>query len=282
MRDKHLRGIFTSVSRFLLIGGKSCPLLVTAIGINLILVACTTGPEKPAISDNTPFPSHSPERIEHGRVVSAIDGVTIVVDIEGQTHRVRYIGIEVPQEQIEGASQYNRFLVDGKSVILERDEVELDSSGDLLRYVYVNGEMANEALLVSGYGVVAPVPRGFRLHSSFLLAEENARFNSRGVWRNPQPGEVPSPVSATPSRVRDFEGGTLPFFPSSGSNQGCDYSESSAPVIKGVIDIESGERLIFIPGDPHYDTVTVDTAEGGQWFCSEGTAISFGWKKSSS
>ncbi len=68
-------------------------------------------------------------------VTRVIDGDTIEVDIDGTIYKVRYIGIDAPElddEQPElcalaqEATIYNRQLVEGKTVRLEKDISETD------------------------------------------------------------------------------------------------------------------------------------------------------------
>ncbi len=75
--------------------------------------------------------------------------------------RVRYIGMDTPEStsQVEcygaEATARNRQLVEGMIVELEKDVSETDQFGRLLRYVYVNGVMVNELLVLEGYAQVA-------------------------------------------------------------------------------------------------------------------------------
>ena len=118
-----------------------------------------------------------------------VDGLTIEVEADGQMYRVRYLGIDAPEDTASGdgersvadqALEFNRYLVEGKTVQLERGSVEADNFGNLLRYVYAEGEMVNKALLTNGYAIVADFPLVFRYQTEVLQAEQNARNNRRG------------------------------------------------------------------------------------------------------
>lgn len=220
--------------------------------------------------------------VEHGIVDSVIDGTRIKVEINGKVHSVRYIGVNVPKLQSTNAAQFNRILVDRKAVTLEPESVRASGSGELLRYVYVNGQMVNEALVMQGYGVVSNTPDSFRLKPELLAAESVARSEKRGVWGSLSEIKSPeNPVSAgeSPTKITDFAGGTLPSNPQSTGEFTCDYSKSADSVIKGIIDTFSGERIYYVPDDLAYENIEVDQSQGGQWFCNEETAISLGWRR---
>ena len=68
---------------------------------------------------------------------------------------VRYIGVATPEyghPWYDLVTDVNRNWVVGKEVDLERDKVDSDSQGRLLRYVYLDGAMVNAALIAVGLG----------------------------------------------------------------------------------------------------------------------------------
>jgi hypothetical protein len=50
--------------------------------------------------------------------------------------------------------------------------------------------------------------------------------------------------------------------------------------IKGNINRKTGDRVYHLPGQKHYDEVTVEPEAGERWFCTEDEALSSGWKRS--
>jgi hypothetical protein len=50
--------------------------------------------------------------------------------------------------------------------------------------------------------------------------------------------------------------------------------------IKGNINIRTGERIYHVPGQKHYDDVTIETETGERWFCTESEAEANGWRRS--
>ena len=180
---------------------KTTHLWVGIAGLLMGVAACAGSEPSPQDLPATTPVSAQAVGMVNARVVDVLDGATIEVEIEGRIWLVRYLGVDIPRggglagEIGEEASQFNRFLVSGKTVELERGAVEADAAGRLLRYVYVSGQMANIALLTNGYATVAQLPEGFAYRSEFLAAEGNARSSRRGVWqRAPETdgGETPT------------------------------------------------------------------------------------------
>ena len=178
--------------------------------------------------------------------------------------------------------EFNRFLVEGRIVQLEKDATETDLFSNLLRYVYAGGEMVNMSLLANGYATMAEFPPDFQYQAEFLVAEKSAKSSLRGIWSPSSPGEkqaVPSPPART--TPVPFSGGTLPVPRSGGASQKCDHSGTAQPVIKGNMDSRTGARIYYLPGNLFYSTTVIDEAQGDMWFCTEEEAIAAGWQKRS-
>jgi micrococcal nuclease len=201
-------------------------------------------------------------------VLGVVDGDTIDVQINGDSRRVRYIGVNAPEtvHPTRGvecfgaeASAYNRALVSGQSVRLEKDMSETDQYGRLLRYVYVDEVLVNEALVAEGYANVSTYPPDVRYTDRFRAAEAAARAAGKGLWG------AGCEVYQSPSSQ---EGGmvTVP----SGTN---------ACIIKGNRAQESGERIYHMPDCEYYNQTVISEEKGERWFCSEGEAVAAGWRK---
>ena len=152
----------------------------TAAGVLGLVGGADLGIERP--SDLT----------ERARVTRVIDGDTIVVLIGGTEYRVRYIGIDTPETvhptrpvQPYGpeASEFNKKLVDGETVFLERDVSQTDEYGRLLRYVWLGDELVNAVLVREGYAQVATYPPDVKYQHVFLELQREARDKKRGLWR---------------------------------------------------------------------------------------------------
>ena len=121
-----------------------------------------------------------------GTVSYIVDGDTIDVIIDGLEYRVRYIGIDTPERDMpyfDQATQANRELVEGQTVLLVKDVSETDRFGRLLRYIYLpDGTFVNAELVVSGYALAATFPPDVAFADLFSRLQEEARQNGRGLW----------------------------------------------------------------------------------------------------
>lgn len=86
-------------------------------------------------------------------VTKVVDGDTVWVIADGQSYKVRYIGVDTPEIGVPGADEamdLNYDLVFGKKVTLYKDVSETDKYGRLLRYVVVDGKFVNYELVSQG------------------------------------------------------------------------------------------------------------------------------------
>lgn len=166
--------------------------LTAAIVVAVVLL---TGPSGSVASSSEP--GALPADTERATVVHVSDGDTIVVEINGATERVRYVGLDAPEiaHPDEGtaaecggddARAPNLELVAGREVALERDVSDRDRFGRLLRHVWVadsgNWLLVGERLIESG-AVEARTyrPDTFR-DAEFDAAERRARESDLGIW----------------------------------------------------------------------------------------------------
>lgn len=137
-----------------------------------------------------PIHSETTGEKEIATVSAVIDGDTIV--LTNKIH-VRYIGIDTPEiahpyfnQRAEcygiEATEANKKLVKGKTVILKRDVSNVDKYGRELRYVWVDGTFVNETLVKEGYARVDTVPPDTIYQSLFVLSELSAKLTNKGMW----------------------------------------------------------------------------------------------------
>ena len=133
-------------------------------------------------------PARDPQNGELAKVIRVIDGDTI--EIEGG-ERVRYIGMDTPETvdprksvQCFGveASNKNKELVEGKTVLLKKDISERDRYGRLLRYVFINNNLINLELVEQGFAYSDTVPPDVEYQDLFLKAQSEARAAGIGLW----------------------------------------------------------------------------------------------------
>ena len=173
-------------------------ILITVVGIVIVgSLVITVLPLRTRNANVQP----PPPQLETGTVVRVIDGRTIFVQVGKTEVEVRYIGVATPEyghPWYDLVTDVNRNWVVGKEVDLERDKVDSDSQGRLLRYVYLDGAMVNAALIAVGLGTASP-GQNVRYAEGFRRLEAEAQSEQLGIWAN-QPEESPTPSASTPDR----------------------------------------------------------------------------------
>jgi endonuclease YncB( thermonuclease family) len=169
------------------------PNLLRFIFFLLLLSACS-----PTTSANTPPPETTPtlppssmlcisqnNPRQLATVVGVVDGDTIKVDLDGETYKVRYIGMDTPEKGrpfFEEATAKNAEMVDGQTVLLVKDVSETDRYDRLLRYVFVGDTFVNFELVNQGYAAAATFPPDVACDDTFHAAEADARSHEKGLW----------------------------------------------------------------------------------------------------
>jgi endonuclease YncB( thermonuclease family) len=173
----------------------------TADELNATATARPTAPQTLAASSPVPGTAPQGETVS-ARVVSVTDGDTIKVEINGNVFPLRYIGMDSPETvsptkpvQWMGreATAANRSLVEGATVVLERDVSEIDQFGRLLRYVWIQrgGQwlMANRELVRLGFAVSKAYPPDTKYQSLLDASQLEALAAQVALW-----GATPTPI----------------------------------------------------------------------------------------
>ena len=99
---------------------------------------------------------------------------------------MRYIGIDTPERDMpnfDEATEANRQLVEGQTLLLVKDVSETDRFGRLLRYIYLpDGTFVNAQLVESGYAQAVTYPPDVAFADHFRQLQEQARLAGRGLW----------------------------------------------------------------------------------------------------
>ena len=123
---------------------------------------------------------------DRAQVINVIDGDTIDVDLDGIEYRVRYIGVDTPERGdpfYREATDYNRQLVGGETVILVKDISDTDRYGRLLRYIYLpDGTFVNAELISAGVARVVTFPPDVNQVDYLKSLQQEARNRSAGLW----------------------------------------------------------------------------------------------------
>lgn len=191
--DSNVKFKFLLVSSILLISG----LVLFFVGFNQVSGSLNTSNEvvQEKVRPNQPQTTATSEiKGEEVEVLRVVDGDTIVLSTG---EKVRYIGVDTPEtvdpRRAVGcfgkeASNENRKLVEGRSVLLAKDISDKDQFGRLLRLVYLkqndgNLVFVNDYLIRNGFAKASTYPPDVKFATQFVEAEKEARENSRGLWK---------------------------------------------------------------------------------------------------
>lgn len=157
----------------------------------------------------TPTTTPLPDEVR-ALVVDIIDGDTVTVVLEGdppgKTYPVRYLGVDAPPNTPSipwGVAAYeaNRDLTNGRVVRLERDETDIDSEGNLLRYVFLNDALLSITLAEQGLARANIIEPDTRFQAEILEAEGRAEAGQLGLWGNKPPTPTARPVISPTTTV---------------------------------------------------------------------------------
>lgn len=176
---------------------------------------------------------------ETGLVVGVVDGDTIDVRMDDRDVRVRYIGVDTPEQDqaySAEAAAYNQKLVENKTVTLVKDTSETDGFSRLLRYVIVSDTFVNHELVALGYAHATAYPPDTACLGTFETAQRKAQLVKVGLW-------MPTPELYIPAVTG---GDATPI---------CDPSYPGVCIPPAPPDLDCGQiqyrRFQVLPPDPH-------------------------------
>jgi endonuclease YncB( thermonuclease family) len=116
-----------------------------------------------------------------------IDGDTIKLQ-SGET--IRYLGIDTPEKGeplFDEATELNRSLLAGKSIVFESDITDKDRYGRLLRYVFADDICVNLELVRNGLSLAynEDIFQDNMYYQLFEEASDEAYENGLGIWALP-------------------------------------------------------------------------------------------------
>ena len=156
--------------------------------------------EQPSVGQNSQQPKKGD--MLQATVTRVVDGDTLVVKVDGQSRRVRMLGVDTPEtvhpnKEVQAygpeASAFTKKELSGRTVWLEYDVAPLDRYQRHLAYIWTekpeSGEAAirrgmfNARLLLGGYAKVMTIQPNSRYADLFVRFQEEARKARRGLWK---------------------------------------------------------------------------------------------------
>jgi len=194
----------TPLGRRLRYGGRKSLVVLLGVAIGFFLYVG----DRQGFFGAKPTPDYEKYHNQHFRVVKAVDGDTIDIDVsDGQySHtRVRLWGVDTPetvkpntppQHYGKEASQATARMCMDKTVRLEllasRSPTSTrDKYGRLLAYIFLeDGRMLNRVLVEQGFAYADPrFPHPHK--EEFQALQDQARRERRGLWRDVKETDLP-------------------------------------------------------------------------------------------
>ncbi|WP_405100599.1 thermonuclease family protein [Oceanobacillus sp. FSL H7-0719] len=134
---------------------------------------------------------------EKATFIRAVDGDTLIAEIDGQEEYVRLLLIDTPETKhptkdvqpfgFEASKFMETAFEKNETIYLEFGTEKRDKYDRILAYLYnENGDMINELLLEEGLARVAFVyPPNDKYVDDFYEIEEKARNKNSGIWSIP-------------------------------------------------------------------------------------------------
>lgn len=141
----------------------------------------------PPITTPEASPTKISNELTRAEVVEVLEGNLIKVLTNGNVlSTIQYIGVDIPTKPIDintAAKEMNKFLVQGKIVLLEQDQALPDDESEIkLRHVFVDGEYVNVKLLSTGLARMSEV-NPYTHKEKLTRASKEAQNLNVGMWR---------------------------------------------------------------------------------------------------
>lgn len=160
----------------------------------LVVLAAASGCSSPAAPGTTTSNPNPPALEANGTVERVVDGDTVDIDFDGDSERVRLIGIDTPETKKpnapiecfgpEASDHTVALLPAGTPVRVVRDIEARDDYGRLLAYVYrgADGLFVNLAIVAGGYARPLTIAPNDHFSADFVRAARHAEATDQGLW----------------------------------------------------------------------------------------------------
>lgn len=213
-------------------------------------------------------------------IVRVVDGDTVEVSVEGNTYKLRMIGVNTPETKHpkkgveffgKEASAFTTEQLTGKTVYLQKDVSETDKYGRLLRYIWIQRPgtdeptadeikslMFNSILVANGYANSSSYAPDIKYQDIFKELERPAREQGWGLWGYEEPIETPTQTSEKIVLNKDIS------------------QEYIADTTQGKIKGNKKSKIYHVPGGASYNKISVKNVV---YFNSEEEAQAAGYRR---
>lgn len=157
-------------------------------------------------SENQNDLSQNEDTYEKAKVLYAVDGDTIWVDIDGDEEKIRFVGVNTPELakdekpaefMAEEAKNFTSNAIKGKEIYLEKDVTDKDKYDRMLRYIWLEKPNANPTkkdieektlngiLVKKGYAYSNYYKPDTKYQKYLDDLEKSAQDKSLGIWSDP-------------------------------------------------------------------------------------------------
>lgn len=158
----------------------------------------------------TAAPSSQLPAGDDARVIRVVNGDSFEVVINNTPFTIGLSGVDAPNPATKSskdecfareATNYLKRLVQGKTIRLEREDIDFDAAGRLMRFAYLpDGRQINELLLQEGMAKIDPRTTGSLYSTRLQSAEGVAKSKTKGLWKSCSTAlNVPNTATAKPT-----------------------------------------------------------------------------------
>lgn len=218
----------------------------------------------------TPVKEASDSPYERATVKSVVDGDTVVVLLNGEEKKVRFVGVDAPEMSTPNgpmAKNFTEKYLTGKEIYLEKDVSETDKYDRLLRYIwlvdptnikiddaYVKTNMYNAIMIMNGMAASKRYNPDVKYQDLFDKLNVDAVLRKVGMWT-----PMPEGITVTTNKI---EGWGLQFGTFVPENRTKVEEKQNGKVYfadttKGVIKGNASSKKYHLEGMQGYDKISV-------------------------
>jgi micrococcal nuclease len=162
--------------------------LIIIIALSIVIIVLLTEFEQKRLGDDLNMPTYS--------VVRVADGDTITVNYNGKNERVRLIGIDSPELNVEtnnpecfaresAAFAKDRMAGQRVGLVFDDSQGKRDRFDRLLAHIILpGGENYQQLALANGYANYFRYNKPFLFDDAYKQAENLAKQKNRGLWKS--------------------------------------------------------------------------------------------------